>query len=195
MAIGGFELLTKGLEMEKAKAQRLDGSADPISQALAKISKGDSDDAKYRLSAIADQMAAGNIDDLSRLLAEQAALLNFVFAQSVVDASNSGSAEDKTKLLSMALRAQNASRKTVVTLHHLKNPKRTTFIKNQQNNLVAGDAVDGSAKMDTRTKGLASSTSPAVETVGKVHRAKDTAGKSRSKAKRANSRATGVSAE
>ena len=86
MAIGGFELLTKGLEMEKAKAQRLDGSADPISQALAKISKDDSDDAKYRLSAIADQMAAENIDDLSRLLAEQAALLNFVFAQSVVDA-------------------------------------------------------------------------------------------------------------
>ena len=179
MAIG-TDYLMQALEGKKEQALRLRGDLPPIPSALARISSGDTADTTARLSAIAEAIGRGETAHLENMLIEQAELLNYLFSQSAVSAVHNSNSDQKAKLLSMSLRAQNASRKTIVTLHEMKHPKRgATFIKNQQNNLISGDTVDGGAEMDERAKGLASSKNPAMEAVAVEHRPKERAGKSR----------------
>ena len=176
----GTDYLMQALQGKKEEALRLRGDLPPIPSALARISSGDTADTKARLSAIAEAIGRGETAHLENMLIEQAELLNYLFSQSAVSAVHNSDSDQKAKLLSMALRAQNASRKTIVTLHEMKHPKRsTTFIKNQQNNLIAGEQANGGAEVDGRAKSLTGTKNPAVEAVAVEHRTKERAGKSR----------------
>jgi hypothetical protein len=87
----------------------------------------------------------------------------------------------------VALRAQNQCNRTLKTLLDYKNPKRATFIK-QQNNLQINEAEKNSekevsanelleenhdARLDTGTAQETIGGNQEVEALGKVHRAKD----------------------
>ena len=179
MSISGLDLLTQGLNAQKEKKLRLRGDRSPIPSALSLISTGESADAKARLSAIAEAIGRGETSHLETMLTEQALLLEYLFSQAAVSATYATDPDQKAKLLSMALRSQNASRKTIATLHEMKHPKRATFIRNQSNTLIAGDAANGSADMDERAARIAASENPAVEAVAIEHRAKVSGRKSR----------------
>lgn len=96
------------------------------------------------------------------------------------------------RAFNMALKAQKQCRQTIATLNELKNPKRATFIKKQQNLLMAQhdqaqptqhnaqmrslnpsqqQEVDFNAQMDTRGEREAVPVDPQVEAVAAQHRA------------------------
>jgi hypothetical protein len=78
-------------------------------------------------------LGEGSVDRYEEMLFLQAELLNHVFVQSIsIVGSNSEVAVAKA-YAAIALKAQNQSRRTIAALNDMKNPKRTTFIKQQNN--------------------------------------------------------------
>jgi len=74
---------------------------------------------------------------------------------------------EKADTLHLALRAQNECRRSIATLNELRNPKKTVFIKKQQNNLV----VDGgkNATMDGGIEAAAIGANQDLEAVAALH--------------------------
>ena len=75
--------------------------------------------------------------------------------------------------LHLALRAQNECRRSIATLNELRNPKKTTFVKQQQNierqqnNLVM--EAKGDATMDGGIQAAAVGVNQDLATVGELH--------------------------
>ena len=89
------------------------------------------------------RVKAGDLSDLEEILVSQAIALNELTNQFLCK-GNGGlfdpivlqAAPDHPKtMLNLALKAQNQCRATIQTINDLKNPKKTTFIKNQLNNV------------------------------------------------------------
>ncbi len=95
------------------------------------------------LEATVARVKSGNLEELEEMLVSQAFVLNNLFVQLVSKGESSLTEPTvlKTlphhpkKMLNIALKAQNQCRATVEAINNLKNPKKTTFIKNQLNNV------------------------------------------------------------
>lgn len=110
-------------------------------------------------------LQSGDLSQLEGILYSQVVSLNCLFADCVTRSARvraNGKTKTSTQLADdlahLALRAQDGCRKTIATIAELRNPKKTTFIKRQQNLMVTGqpDAQQlpeayGSEAMDTRT--------------------------------------------
>lgn len=90
--------------------------ADKLTQSLAKINDG-------------------NIQEIEAMLMTQAHTLNTLFHRTISQIPNINMINQIQVFSDIALRAQNQARKTLAVLAELKNPRRTTFIKNQNNAL------------------------------------------------------------
>lgn len=122
------------------------------------------------------------------MLVSQAYVLNATFNTAITSARKSEYLPSSEYHANLALRAQNQCQRTLKTLLEYKNPKRATFIK-QQNNLQINQAeekkeknikpanelleVDHDARLDTGTPQESIRGNQEVETVGEVHRAED----------------------
>jgi hypothetical protein len=106
------------------------------------FSSGDGSKAPAILDALvekAEAISQGDLKPLEHLLLAQATRSETLAGQLVRLGMpmlvSQFSAEQGIKVLELAAKFQNESRKSIATLAELKNPKRTTFVKNQQNNL------------------------------------------------------------
>ena len=140
------------------------------------------------MNEVIDGVLAGSLDAAESLLTSQAYLLNATFATEIIAARESQYIAEGEFHANIALRAQNQCQRTLRTLLEFKNPKRATFIK-QQNNLQVTQAEDEKEKgvepanevlehdhesrLDTRAPQEASRSNQDLETVGKIHRPKD----------------------
>ena len=140
---------------------------------------------------IMDSIKAVHGDSLmvaESMLVSQAYVLNATFNTAITSARKSEYLPSAEYHANLALRAQNQCQRTLKTLLEYKNPKRATFIK-QQNNLQINQAeekkeknvnpanelleVNHDARLDTGTPQEASRGNQEMETVGEVHRAED----------------------
>ncbi len=78
-------------------------------------------------------LANGNPSDLEDHLINQMVILQRIFEVYTQKMISNKHPEYQKIFGSLALRAQNQSRKTIATLVELKNPKKLTFIKQQNN--------------------------------------------------------------
>lgn len=147
------------------------------------------------LRLVGKDIQAGNEGRLPGLLLLQAEMLNHIFINNIAAAYTNKDSTSQRIRSEIALKAQNQSRRTVMSLADLQNPKRPTFIKNQ-NNAVNQQVNLGNQKgrtdeaqgeesqdfektstneviedldsdMDTRTKAAATRGDTAMETLGK----------------------------
>lgn len=157
----------------------------------------DPNDAISVLETMVHKIHAGDMREVETMLAVQATTLNAIFNNLAARSSLSigediGIVETHMR---MALRAQNQCRATLETLAVVKNPRATTFVR-QQNNAhqqqVNNDAPGIAAyaptekilenpsnellelqhgeRLDTRAQGAAGSINPNLEAVGKINR-------------------------
>lgn len=126
---------------KEAAKDKIKGFADPIVNAVMTI-KAIYQDAcetgplgEELLEALNKVVTHGEISELETMLMMQARTLEVLFNRMTRTACRSSMIMHTEMLLNIALRAQNQSRKTIALLADLKSPKRTTFIK-QQNNAV-----------------------------------------------------------
>jgi hypothetical protein len=128
------------------------------------------------------KVKSGNLEDLEAILVNQVYVLNGLFNQLVIQGKAGLTApavmralpnHPKT-MLNVALKAQTQCRATVQTINELKNPKKTTFIKNQLNNVKMEleerieqleDIEYGSKKLDRGTEATAISIDSKMEAV------------------------------
>ena len=141
------------------------------------------DAAKDGVEETLTKVKSGNLEDLEAILVNQVYVLNGLFNQLVIQGKTSlaepavmRSLPNHPKtMLNVALKAQTQCRSTVQTIQELKNPKKTTFIKNQQNNLKMEleETGHGSKKLDRGTEAKAISIDSEVETLEVVDRSQD----------------------
>jgi hypothetical protein len=105
------------MEAIKNFHRKSDG-AEGIYEALEKISEA--------------TLGADNTSRLEELLFLQAEVLHHVFVRSIAIAGCDNESVVKT-YGGLALKAQNQSRRTIIALSEMQNPKRATFIKQQNN--------------------------------------------------------------
>lgn len=149
---------------------------------------------------LATQVAAVNNGDLSRaeeILITQAHTLNTLFNNLARRASKQEYLPQYETQMRLALKAQSQCRATLETLANIKNPpivyarqanvttgpqqinngtaapSRTREIENEQTQLSGGNHE---LLPDTRASGHESRIDPALETMGKIHRAKNRSG-------------------
>lgn len=149
------------------------------------------DAAKDGVEETLSKVRSGNLEDLESILVNQVYVLNGLFNQLVIQGKASLSdpavmqslPNHPKTMLNVALKAQTQCRATVQTINDLKNPKKTTFIKNQLNNVKMEleerieqleDTEHGSKKLDRGTEGTAISINPEVEALEVINRGKDT---------------------
>jgi len=149
--------------------------------------------AKDGVEETLSKVKSGNLEDLEAILVNQVYVLNGLFNQLVMQGKASlnepavmRSLPNHPKtMLNVALKAQTQCRTTVQTIKELKNPKKTTFIKNQLNNVKMElesrieqleDTEHGSKKLDGGTEAKAISIDPEVEAVEFIDRSKDVRG-------------------
>ena len=133
----------------------------------------------------------GNLEDLEAILVNQVFVLNGLFNQLVIQGKASltepavmRSLPNHPKtMLNVALKAQTQCRATVQTINELKNPKKTTFIKNQLNNVKMEleerieqleDIEHGSKKLDRGTEATTISVNSEMEALEVIDGSKDT---------------------
>ena len=100
------------------------------------------------MEEIADKVKTGDLSALEKMLTCQAYSLQTFFTAMASKACNTTNADHIELLSKIALKAQNQCRSTIATLSEMKNPKRATFIK-QQNN-----AVNQQINQDENSKNL-----------------------------------------
>ncbi len=81
------------------------------------------------------QVNQGDLQEIEAMLMTQANTLNVLFHRSLSQVGNSEFLPQAQTFSDIALRAQNQCRKTLAALVEIKHPRRSTFIK-QQNNAV-----------------------------------------------------------
>ena len=136
------------------------------------------------------KVKSGNLEDLEAILVNQVYVLNGLFNQLVMQGKASlnepavmRSLPNHPKtMLNVALKAQTQCRATVQTINELKNPKKTTFIKNQLNNVKMElesrieqleDTEHGSKKLDYRTEATAITVNSELEALEVIDGSKD----------------------
>lgn len=80
-----------------------------------------------------NKLNQGDLSEIETMLMTQAETLNTLFNKILVNVSDLQMINQIQVLTDIALRAQNQSRKTLLVLADLKNPKRAVFIRNQNN--------------------------------------------------------------
>ena len=127
--------------------------------------------------------AADSMADAEDMLLSQAQTMDHLFHDYAVlaRANLRGNTRKAEKFMELALKCQNHSRQTIIALMALKNPKRATFVKNQQNvlkleqettkNLEASDSPAEHQQQESNNNG-----NPRVETVSVEHQPDDNAG-------------------
>lgn len=139
------------------------------------------------------QIKQGNLENLDEYLYSQAVALHQLFYRFFRTSLLRGPWLEESKVFAdLALKAQNQSRKTLLALAEIKNPKRATFIKQQNNaiNQQINNSENFSDKnkektvnellkepthetLDTRGTTETISLNPSVATVEAVYRSKD----------------------
>jgi len=139
------------------------------------------------------KVKSGNLEDLEEILVNQVYVLNGLFNQLVIQGKASltepavmRSLPNHPKtMLNVALKAQTQCRATVQTINDLKNPKKTTFIKNQLNNVKMEleerieqleDIEHGSKKLDGGTEATAITVNSELEALEVIDGSKDPRG-------------------
>ena len=130
-------------------------------------------DIEGTMSEMACKIHAGDLSDLEAMLVQQAYMMNDRFGSFLLMAGRTTKSEAQARLMGVALRCQEACRKTAHTLGELKNPKRVTFIKQQLNQLIQDAQANGSEKMDNGAAAIASGENPTMEAVAVEHWAED----------------------
>jgi hypothetical protein len=134
-------------------------------------------------------LASGDMSQVENMLFSMSHTLQSTFSHYLQLASATSNVNTADSLIRIALKAQNQCRQSLATLGDLKNPKRATFIK-QQNNLLQQINKENSEKticnqnkqsrleheqsLDRRTLQGTIQADSRVEAVGEVHRSKDT---------------------
>jgi hypothetical protein len=98
-----------------------------------------------RLKEVNSAVIDGDITIAEALLIDQAIVLQSVFSNFTAKMANAKYMSQIEAFSKIALRAQNQCQRTLKTLLEYKNPKRTTFIK-QQNNATNQQVNDGKLK-------------------------------------------------
>lgn len=141
----------------------------------------------------------GDLAKMEAMLLSQAIALQTIFTSLARRAQTQEYQKNLEAFLGLALKAQAQSRATISALVDLKYPRQATFVKQaniangpqqvnngaieqtdsrarqlqtEQNKLLEGSYVTGTQRMDSREAQTAERSNPAVEAVGKVHRAK-----------------------
>jgi hypothetical protein len=141
------------------------------------------DDTKTAIAAL----ATGDLSNIQQRLAAQAiatetSFHNLLQTGSVLLGTGDAMAFERgMEYVRQAVKFQDQSRKTLVALAEVRNPKRSTFVKNQQNNLLVADTMPqpnqlGEAygsEMESGTTGRPKAAMPKASTVGVQHGALD----------------------
>lgn len=158
------------------------------------------------VEAVVARVHENNMSDMEGILASQAVALNCVFAEmmgfaSVVMRKDTAKTE---AYMRMAMRAQSNCRAAIETLSEIKNPRTTTFVRQQNNanqqqvnngEVTAHDIVrapaekyvnvpnkllesDDGERLDTGKKSEAGRADPQLAALDKVDRTKERSGKS-----------------
>jgi hypothetical protein len=98
-----------------------------------------------RLKEVNVDIMGGDLSIAEALLIDQALVLQSVFSNFTARTANAKYLNQVEAYSKIALRAQNQCQRTLKTLLEYKNPKRTTFIK-QQNNATNQQVNDGKLK-------------------------------------------------
>lgn len=96
-------------------------------------------DLKTLIEALGEQVdrtLAGNMHVIESILMTQAQTLNIIFNRMMVSMSESETLDHLQTYSDISFKAQNQSRQTLAVLADLKNPRRATFIKQQNNALL-----------------------------------------------------------
>ena len=118
------------------------------SNSLALCALNDSEDygaMSERLKEVNAAVIDGDLSIAEALLIDQAIVLQSVFSNFTAKMGNANHLSQIEAFGKIALRAQNQCQRTLKTLLEYKNPKRTTFIK-QQNNATNQQINDGNLK-------------------------------------------------
>jgi hypothetical protein len=117
-------------------------------------------------------------DEIALMLSNQAIVLNAIANKNLeigtnitFSVNNNPIMEKLTKNgMKNGFKAMELSRKCLMALNEIRNPKRSaTFVKNQLNQISLGDH-DGSAKMDRIAEGKAAPFNPTMATVETIDR-------------------------
>jgi hypothetical protein len=120
-------------------------------------------------------------DEIELMLSNQAIVLNaianknFEIGSNIVFSVNNNPIMEKLTKNGMknGFKAMELSRKCLMALNELRNPKRSaTFVKNQLNQINLGDH-DGSAKVDRIAESKTTPFNPELETVAEYQRRND----------------------
>jgi hypothetical protein len=133
------------------------------------------------------QVADGDLSTAESMLIDQAHVLQSIFVTMTMSMQGAEYIKQMEAYGRMALRAQNQCNRTLKTLLEYKNPKRATFIK-QQNNLQINESekpekeinpanelleVNHDSRMDTGTPQETIGSNQEVEAMGKIDRTAD----------------------
>ena len=146
-----------------------------------------------KLRAQNESVSEGDLRRVEAMLLDQAHVLQAVFTNFTKRMADAEYVVQLDAYARIALKSQNQCRQTLATLGELKNPKRATFVK-QQNNAVNQQINQAEnqkfpekpsnelleelphERLDTRAPEAASSVNQNLEAVGEVHRTKDCEG-------------------
>jgi len=118
-----------------------------------------------RLSKSVDRVLNNDMNEIEAMLMTQAKSLEYVFYDALTKLPNSG-IEHAEVFANIALKAQAGCRKTLMALAELKHPRRTTFIKQQNNHAVNQQVNNGVKSESENNKKIAN------ELVSEVHQEK-----------------------
>gem|GEM_PF-1414803 len=157
------------------------------------------------LQAIEAQIEAlknGDMSQLEAILYSQVLTLNGLFSDCVargarvrVNGKTATAPQFADDLMHTGLRAQDQCRKTIATIAELRNPKKTTFIKHQQNLAIAQPdnpqqlQETHAETMDIRAARTAESSCLEVEAVAVINGTKDTRRQTKKRSERSQARA------
>jgi HD superfamily phosphohydrolase len=142
------------------------------------------------MKTVSNKVKNGNLSNLEEMLVCQTYSLQHLFLTMASRISSTTNPDHIELFARFALKAQNQCRSTVATLSEMRNPKRATFVK-QQNNAVNQQINQGEnsknlsnpanellekthgERLDTRATKAPIGTNQDLETVGEVMRCKD----------------------
>ena len=141
---GGKPALTEK-ELAKLISRTYTTPSGSNSLALCALNDADWGAMSDRLKEVNADVMAGDLSIAEALLIDQAIVLQSVFSNFTAKMGNANHLSQIEAFGKIALRAQNQCQRTLKTLLEYKNPKRTTFIK-QQNNATNQQINDGNLK-------------------------------------------------
>ncbi len=142
------------------------------------------------METVSDQVKVGNLSNLEEMLVCQSYSLQNLFLTMASKINGTTNPDYIDLFARFALKAQNQCRSTIATLSEMKNPKRATFIKQQNNAMNQQINQDKNSKnldkpanellektngerLDTGTKKETIGANQNLETVGEINRSQD----------------------